>query len=319
MWFGRVSVGPESHISQVWNSLVIYKQVQRERWQIEHKKPLRFISSPQQPGAPATVFMTHHTEWTAKWARFSVQEVFNHFFHILTHEKWFSKFFLMLELIQKELTKLTSPESFKWMCIWAPTLYICFWFIYTELIKGLCHEGFLMFENTWGFLNGILYFPSPFFFFWVSQTLMWVNKLGPLRIWGLLLYLKWRGSSWQLADKASLALGAHWHQSPRGSKGKGEQGNSLQKTFFYFVVESFSFNSQPQSWSKIQSWKVAEGSLWPAWGGGVQMFLLHSVSFLRERSDQSFSGTRCVFTWTHHFLRWCVEETGQESLATAED
>lgn len=180
---------------------------------------------------------------------------------------------------------------------------------------------------SWGFFDVREYlrvfkwnFILSFTIFFLSEPDIDVSKQAwTLENRGLLLYLKWRGSSWQLADKASLALGAHWHQSPRGSKGKGEQGNSLQKTFFYFVVESLSFNSQPQSWSKIQSWKVAEGSLWPAWEGGVQMFLLHSVSFSRERSDQSFSGTRCVFTWTHHFLRWCVEETGQESLATAED
>lgn len=165
--------------------------------------------------------MTHRTEWTAKWARFSVQEVLSHSFHILTHEKWFSKFFLTLEVVQRELNKLTSPRSSQSMCIWEGTLSICFWFHHTEPVRGLCCEGCLMLRILEGFERNFI---LPFTIFVVSQTLIQVNKLGPLRTWAL-TYI-WNGEevagSWQI--KSSLALGARWHLSPKGRKGWGWTG-----------------------------------------------------------------------------------------------
>lgn len=113
-----------------------YRQVTNKRQELSVS-----ISSPKQPHSLCYCVYDMHMEWTAKSAQFSVQEVLNHSFHVLTHEKWFSKFFLTLELIQGEVTKLTSPESFKRMCIRAQALSICFWFIYIELMKGLCHRG----------------------------------------------------------------------------------------------------------------------------------------------------------------------------------
>lgn len=161
MWFREVS--------WIWRATFLRcaTVLHRYRW-ITNKTQRLFAPSvvASSPVPPATVFLTYHTERTAKCAQFSVQEVFNNSFHILTHEKWFSKFFQMLELVQRELTKLMSPESSRGTCIWARTLSICFWFIYPELIKGLCREGCLMFKNTWGFFLMEFYtFFHHFFFF----------------------------------------------------------------------------------------------------------------------------------------------------------
>lgn len=201
--------------------------------------------------------MTHRTEWTAKWTRFSVQEVLSHSFHILTHEKWFSKFFLTLEVVQRELNKLTSPRSSQSMCIWEGTLSICFWFHHTEPVKGLCCEAVWCARILEGFERNFI---LPFPIFVVSQTLMQVNKLRPLRTWGL-TYI-WNdeevAGSWQ--TKSSLALGAHWHHSPKGRKGWGWTGKLHTEDCLSFCGWVIPFQKSASQRKQMQSWKVAEGS-----------------------------------------------------------
>lgn len=139
-----------------------------------------------------------------------------------------------------------------------------------------------MFKNPWGFLNAILYFRSPFFL--VSQTLLLVNKLGPLRIWDIVLYLKWRGVGWQLANKASLALGTCWNHSPEGRRGLGGTGKLPAEDLHSFCGWVIQFQESTSKLKLIQSWKVAEGSPLPAWEGGFEMFLLHKCFLFVEEN-----------------------------------
>lgn len=123
---------------------------------------------------------------------------------------------------------------------------------------------------------------------------MQINKLGPLRIWGLLLYLKWWGSRWQLADKASLALGARWHHSPKGRKGWGWTGKLLAEdlSFCGWVIQ---FQKSASKLKQIQSWKVAEGSPLPAREGGFKMFLLHQCFLFKEENrPKLFRNSMCI-------------------------